>query len=453
MPVVAFKTNVESPSTSSKDKAVAIVERLRDQGYESYLAGGCVRDMLIGKAPQDYDITTNATPGDIVKIFPKTIPVGAQFGVVLVVVEGQPFEVASFRHDGPYLDGRRPTHVRYGSLEEDILRRDFTINGMIYDPISGQIIDRIGGRKDLESKLVRAIGDPRSRFEEDRLRMVRAVRFAASLGFTIESATLEAIRELAPTIQQISWERNGEEITRILTEGGAKTGFELLDQTGLLKVLLPEIEAMKGVEQSPDYHPEGDVFTHTMLTLSHLTSPTETLAYGCLLHDVGKPVCIRRDEERLTFYGHTEKGAAMAEEVLKRLKRSRATWERVAYLVRNHLRHIQAPQMRLSTLKRFLGEDGIDELLELTRIDALSANGDLTHYLFCKNKLAELKQEEIHPEPLLRGRDLIAMGLSPGRHFQEILKGVEDAQLGGELSSRGQAIEWVEKNYGSEVKR
>jgi poly(A) polymerase len=448
-----YKTNVESLSTSSKDKAVAIVERLRDQGYESYLAGGCVRDMLIGKAPQDYDITTNATPNEIVKIFPKTIPVGAQFGVVLVVVEGQPFEVASFRHDGPYLDGRRPTHVRYGSLEEDILRRDFTINGMIYDPISGQIIDRIGGRRDLESKLVRAIGDPRSRFEEDRLRMVRAVRFAASLGFTIESTTLEAIRELAPTIKDISWERNGEEITRILTEGGAKTGFELLDRTGLLKVLLPEVDAMKGIEQSPEYHPEGDVFTHTMLTLSHLVAPTETLAYGCLLHDVAKPLCVRRDEERLTFYGHTEKGAAMAEEVLKRLKRSRATWERVAYLVRNHLRHIQAPQMRLSTLKRFLGEEGVDELLELTRIDALSANGDLTHYLFCKNKLAELKQDEIHPEPLLRGRDLIAMGFAPGRHFQEILKRVEDAQLGGELSNRGQAMEWVEKNYGSEVKR
>jgi poly(A) polymerase len=227
----------------------------------------------------------------------------------------------------------------------------------------------------------------------------------------------------------------------------------LLDRTDLLQVLLPEIDAMKGVEQSPDYHPEGDVFTHTMLTLSHLESPTETLAYGCLLHDVGKPVCIRRDEERLTFYGHTDKGAEMAEEVLKRLKRSRATRERVAYLVRNHLRHMQAPQMRLSTLKRFLGEDGIEELLELTRIDALSANGDLQHYQFCKQKLAELKEEEIHPEPLLRGRDLIAMGFSPGPNFQTILKQVEEAQLGGELSSREEAMDWVNKHYGNEVKR
>ena len=438
---------------SQEEKAIAIVKRLREAGYESYLAGGCVRDMLLGKTPQDYDITTNARPDDVVKIFPKTVPVGAQFGVVLVIVEGQPFEVASFRYDGPYLDGRRPAQVRYGSLQEDILRRDFTINGMIYDPMADQMIDLVGGRRDLDSKLVRAIGNPRSRFEEDRLRMIRAVRFAASLNFTIENETFAAICELASSITQISWERIGEELTRILTEGGAKAGFESLDRTGLLKLLLPEIDAMKGVEQSPDYHPEGDVFTHTMLTLDHLDSPTETLAYGCLLHDVGKPVCIRRDEERLTFYGHTDKGAEMAEEVLKRLKRSRATRERVAYLVRSHLRHMQAPQMRLSTLKRFLGEDGIEELLELTRIDALSANGDLQHYQFCKQKLAELKEEGIHPEPLLRGRDLIAMGFSPGPNFQTILKQVQEAQLGGELSSREEAMDWVNKNYGNEVKR
>jgi putative nucleotidyltransferase with HDIG domain len=436
-----------------KEKAITIIKCLREAGYESYLAGGCVRDMLLGKTPQDYDISTSAKADEVVKVFPKTVPVGAQFGVILVIVEGQPFEVASFRYDGPYLDGRRPVQVRYGSLHEDIFRRDFTINGMVYDPMADQLIDLVGGRRDLDSKLVRAIGTPSTRFEEDRLRMIRAVRFAASLDFTIESETFAAICELAPSIIQISWERIGEELTRILTEGGAKAGFELLDRTGLLKVLLPEIDAMKGVEQSPDYHPEGDVFTHTMLTLDHLNSPTETLAYGCLLHDVGKPVCIRRDGERLTFYGHTEKGAAMAEEVLKRLKRSRATRERVAYLVRNHLRHLQAPQMRLSTLKRFLGEDGIDELLELTRIDALSANGDLQHYRFCMEKLAELKIEEIHPEPLLRGRDLIAMGFSPGPNFQQILKQVEEAQLGGDLSSREQAMAWVEKNYGSEVKK
>jgi poly(A) polymerase len=432
---------------AAEEKALAIIKRLREEGYESYLAGGCVRDMLLGKSPQDYDITTNALPDDIRKIFTQTIPVGAQFGVMLVIIDGQPFEVATFRHDGPYLDGRRPAHVRYGTLEEDILRRDFTVNGMVYDPIEKRVIDIVDGRKDLERRTIRAIGNARERFEEDRLRMVRAVRFAASLGFTIEEQTFRAIRELAPTVTDISWERIGEETTRILTERGARKGFELLDSTGLLKVLLPEIEAMKGVEQSPDYHPEGDVFQHTMLLLDHLQSPTEALAYGCLLHDVAKPLCARRDGDRLTFYGHTEKGAEIAEEILKRLKRSRATWERVVYLVRNHLRHTQAPKMRLSTLKRFLGEENIDELLELTRIDALAANGDLQYYDFCKQKQAELSIEEIHPEPLLRGRDLIAMGFTPGPIFQDILKQVEEAQLGGELVTREEAMAWVGKNF------
>ena len=438
---------------SSLDKAVVIVKRLREHGYESYLAGGCVRDMLLDKPPQDYDITTSAKPDAVAEIFPQTVPVGAQFGVMLVVVDGEPFEVATFRHDGPYLDGRHPSEVRYGSLKDDILRRDFTINGMVYDPIEDRVIDLVEGKKDLERRSIRAIGNAPERFAEDRLRMVRAVRFAAGLDFSIEEKTLAAIRELAPTIDRISWERIGDEITRILTEGGARRGFELLDATGLLAQIMPEIAAMKGVEQSPDYHPEGDVFTHTMLLLSHLHAPAETLAYGSLLHDVGKPVCIRREGERLTFYGHTEKGAAMAEEIMKRLKRSRATWERVAYLVRNHLRHTQAPNMRLSTLKRFLGEDGIDELLELTRIDALSANGDLQYYRFCRQKLEEFKEEEIHPTPLLRGRDLLALGFSPGPAFSEILKQVEEAQLGGELSSREQALAWVAQHYGNEVKR
>ena len=438
---------------SSRDKAVAIIERLRAQGYESYLAGGCVRDMLLNKPPQDYDITSSAKPDAVAEIFPQTVPVGAQFGVMLVVVDGEPFEVATFRHDGPYLDGRHPSEVRYGSLQEDILRRDFTINGMVYDPIEDRIIDLVEGKKDLERRSIRAIGAPRERFAEDRLRMVRAVRFAASLDFTIEEKTLAAIGALAPTVGQISWERIGGEITRILPEGGAREGFKLLDATGLLPHIMPEISAMKGVEQSPDYHPEGDVFTHTMLLLSHLQAPAETLAYGCLLHDVGKPVCVQRTGERLTFYGHTEKGAEMAGEILKRLKRSRATWERVAYLVHNHLRHTQAPNMRLSTLKRFLGEEGIDELLELTRIDALSSNGDLQYYRFCKQKLEEFKEEEIHPAPLVRGRDLIDLGFSPGPAFSEILKQVEEAQLGGELSSREQALAWVAQHYGSEVKR
>lgn len=434
---------------SAHEKALFVVQRLRQEGYQAFFAGGCVRDMLLHKPPQDYDITTNAKPEDIQRIFPATIPVGAQFGVILVLIDAQPFEVATFRHDGPYLDGRRPSHVRYGTLEEDIRRRDFTINGMVYDPVEDRVIDLSDGRKDLEQRRIRAIGDPHQRFEEDRLRMIRAVRFAASLNFEIDPRTFAAIQPLAGTITQIAWERIGDEITRILTEGGARRGFELLDQSGLLENLLPEIVALKGTPQSPDYHPEGDVFAHTLLLLSHLQAPTETLAYGCLLHDVAKPVCFRQDGERITFYGHTEKGAAMAEEVLKRLKRGRAVWERVAYLVHNHLRHVQAPQMRLSTLKRFLREKGIDELLELARIDALASNGDLQYYHFCKERLAALDHETIRPAPLVRGNDLIALGFTPGPIFADILRQVEDQQLGGELKSRQEALDWIQRNYGN----
>jgi len=432
---------------SAREKAVSIVQQLRQGGYEAYFAGGCVRDMLLNAAPQDFDITTSAYPEDVQRLFPETVPVGAQFGVMLVLVDGQPFEVATFRHDGPYLDGRRPSQVRYGTLEEDVRRRDFTINGMIYDPIADRVIDLVAGREDLEQRRIRAIGDARRRYEEDRLRMIRAVRFAARLNFTIEQSTFAAIQRLAPTIKDIAWERIGDEITRILTEGGARRGFELLDESELLQVLLPEIAALKETWQSPDYHPEGDVFKHTMLLLGHLEAPSETLAYGCLLHDVAKPACFRQDGERVTFYGHTEKGALMAEEILKRLKRGRAVWERVSYLVHNHLRHVQAPQMRLSTLKRFLREEGIEELLELARIDALSSNGDLRCYQFCKERLATLEDEEIRPAPLVRGDDLIAMGLEPGPLFSKILRQVEDQQLGGDLRNRDDALDWIKRNY------
>jgi poly(A) polymerase len=431
----------------AREKAIFIVQGLRREGHEAYFAGGSVRDMLLGKEPQDYDIATSARPEDVRRIFSDTVPVGAQFGVILVLIAGQPFEVASFRDDGPYLDGRRPSQVRYGSLEEDVRRRDFTINGMIYDPLADRVIDLVGGRGDLQERRIRAIGDAVQRFQEDRLRMIRAVRFAASLDFVIEDATFAAIQQLAPAVTDIAWERIGDEITRILIEGGARRGFELLDESGLLKVLLPEIDALKGIWQSPDYHPEGDVFTHTMLLLGHLKAPSETLAYGCLLHDVAKPLCFRRDGDRVTFYGHTEKGAAMAEEILKRLKRGRALWERVSYLVRHHLRLVQAPNMRVSTLKRFLREDGIEELLELARIDALSSNGDLSYYRFCMERLAALEQEEMRPVPLLRGGDLIDLGFAPGPLFAEILRQVEDQQLGGELRSREEALEWVRHNF------
>ncbi|GIW40720.1 MAG: HDIG domain-containing protein [Candidatus Binatia bacterium] len=425
-----------------------IVRRLHEAGYRAYFAGGYVRDLLLGRKGKDVDVATDAPLGEVRRLFPRTIEVGAQFGVLLVVEGGVSVEVARFRTDLGYEDGRHPVDVRFTGPEEDALRRDFTINGMFYDPIREEVVDFVGGQEDLRRRVVRAIGDPDRRFSEDRLRLLRAVRFAANLGFDIEERTFEAIRRHATTVTQVAWERIGEEIVRILTEGGARRGFELLDRAGLLAPVLPEVAALKGVEQSPDYHPEGDVFTHTMLMLGHLDGTTETLAWGVLLHDIGKPACAARVGQKITFYGHCTLGAEMAVAVCQRLKRSRATWERVAYLVRNHLRVLQAPKMRVSTLKRFLAEEGIDELLELVRIDALSSNGDLSYYEFCRRKREEFGREKLRPAPLLRGRDLLELGFRPGPLFGEILRAVEDAQLEGTLGSREEAVEWVERTYG-----
>ena len=318
---------------------------------------------------------------------------------------------------------------------------------MMYDPVEDRVIDLVNGREDLGRRLIRAIGNPHERFAEDRLRMVRAVRLACGLDFAIDGPTLQAIRSHAGAVTQVAWERIGAEVTRTLMEGGARRGVELLDETGLLEVILPEIAAMKGCDQTPDYHPEGDVFVHTLTLLQHLDGPTETLAYGCLLHDVAKPLCRQPAGERVTFYGHPELGADMATEILRRLKRSRAVAERVAWLVRCHLHYTQAPKMKLSTLKRFLGQDGIHELLELCRIDALSSNGDLGYYEFCQQKLAELGEKEVSPEPLLRGRDLIQLGYAPGPSFSAILGAVEEAQLEGVLRTREQAVAWVRETY------
>lgn len=432
---------------SQQDKALHIVQRLREAGHQAYFAGGCVRDRLLGRQPVDYDIATDAAPESTQALFPHTLPVGSKFGSVLVVLEGDPFAVTTFRFDGPYLDGRHPVHVRYGTLEEDVRRRDFTINAMMYDPVEDRVIDLVNGREDLRKGVVRAVGDPHERFSEDRLRMVRAVRLASGLGFAIDEPTLAAIRSHAPTVTRVAWERIGVEVTRTLMEGGARRGFELLDETGLLEAVLPEIAAMKGVDQTPDHHPEGDVFVHTLTLLGHLRGPSETLAYGCLLHDVAKPACRQTVGDRVTFHGHPEQGAAMAAKILRRLKRSRAAADRVAYLVRCHLRYTQAPKMRLSTLKRFLGEDGIEELLELCRIDALSSNGDLRYYDFCQRRLAELGQDDVRPEPLLRGRDLIRLGYAPGPSFSAMLGAVEEAQLDGILRTREQAEAWVRESY------
>lgn len=437
------------PDPSAAERAArSVVRRLRDAGHRAYFAGGCVRDWLRGEHPTDFDVATDADVDAVQHLFPRTVPVGAQFGVVLVMVNGHPIEVATFRADAEYLDGRRPVSVRPAAPEEDAQRRDFTINGMFRDPDTGKVLDFVGGQADLAAGVIRAIGDPAQRFHEDRLRMLRAVRLAARLDYTIEPATMDAIRANAATIVGIAWERIGEEIVRTLTEGAARRGFALLDESGLLPHVLPEVAALKGVEQSPDYHPEGDVFTHTLLLLAHLPQPvSETLALGALLHDIAKPDCAERRGDRITFYGHPDVGAERAVAVCQRLRRSRPVWERVEYLVRNHLRLVHAPQMRRSTLRRFLAEDGIDELLELARIDALSANGDLTAYQFCIDARARLGDEPIKPPPLLRGRDLLDLGYPPGPLYREILQAVEDKQLEGELTTSDAALEWVKENY------
>ncbi len=431
-----------------REAACAVVRRLRDAGHEALFAGGCVRDRLLGLEPSDYDVATTARPDAVQQLFEKTIPVGKQFGIVVVVVGDRTFEVATFREDGPYLDGRRPESVRFVDARTDALRRDFTINAMFEDPLDGRTIDYVGGHDDLKRGIVRAVGDPSHRFAEDRLRMLRAVRFATRFDFEIDPATFAAIRADAAHLGQVSAERIGEELVRILTEGGARRGFELLDAAGLLEVVLPEIVAMKGCEQSPDFHPEGDVFVHTMLCLSHLgAGVTESLALGVLLHDVAKPLTAVLRDGRWTFYGHLERGAVLAEEICARLRRSRSTAETVSFLVAQHLRHCAAKEMRPATLKRFLRQEGIEELLELTRIDALSSNGDLGYYEFCRQSLSELRKEPVRPEPLIDGNELIRLGLEPGPLFAQILEAVEDAQLEGELSSREQALELVRARW------
>ncbi len=428
--------------------ATSIVERLRAAGHETYLAGGCVRDHLLGREPLDFDVATSAPPEVVRALFPRTVPVGAQFGVILVIEHGVPFEVATFRSDDAYVDGRRPTRVHFGSAREDAFRRDFTVNALFLDPLSGQVVDFVGGRADLGARIIRAIGDARARIAEDRLRMLRAVRLAARLGFVIEPTTRAAIAAAAPTIGDIAGERIGDEIVMILTEGAARPGFEMLHDTGLLDAVLPEVARMAGVEQSPEFHPEGDVLAHTLLLLEQLQAGVaETLALGALLHDIGKPLCAGVHEGRITFYGHPAVGAGVAMAICQRLRRSRATWERVEYLVRNHLRLVQAPEMRLATLKRMLREDGFDELLALARLDALASNRDLTYVDFCARRLLELAEEEVRPPRLLGGDDLIALGYVPGPGFGEMLQALEEAQLEGEVRTRAEAERFLAERF------
>lgn len=423
----------------SHETAVEIVTRLRRSGFEAYLAGGCVRDMLLGRPPADYDIATSATPEDVRRLFPRTVDVGAQFGVVQVVERDGTYEVTTFRTEGPYLDGRHPSSVQFASVREDAFRRDFTINGLYWDPETGQVIDVVGGREDLQRRLVRAIGDPAARFSEDRLRMLRAVRQAAELGFDIEAQTAEAIRRMRRGLGEVSAERVREELVRLLTGPDPARGLLLLRDTGLLEVILPEVAALEGVPQPPEFHPEGDVFDHTRLALAHLRSPSPTLAMATLLHDVGKPRTATYTD-RIRFNRHDEVGAEIARQVMERLRFSRREIERVVDMVRQHMVFKDLPHMREARMRRIMTSEVFPELLELYRVDCLASHGDLSTYLWARER-AEALAREMPPAPrLVTGYDLLALGLQPGPHIGEILRAVEDAQLEGKVRTRDEAL-------------
>jgi len=446
-----------------KDFSISILQVLRQHGFQAYLVGGCVRDLLLQREPADYDVATSATPAQVMEIFPDTYAVGAQFGVVLVPLpenqlastgenatpKAQAVEVATFRSDLGYSDGRRPDEVRFSKdPREDVERRDFTINGMLLDPLTNEVLDFVGGRKDLEAGIIRTIGEPAKRFAEDKLRMLRAVRFAARFEFEIEAETLAAIRRQAQEIQVVSRERVRDELTKMLTEGHARRAFLLLDESGLLREVLPEISTMKGVQQPPEFHPEGDVFVHTLLLLENLPRPCPpTLAWGALLHDVGKPATFRVAPDRIRFDDHVDVGVKIAEEICERLRFSARDTEQVLALVDNHMRFGHATRMKESTLKKFIRLPGFDEHLALHRADSLASHGNLSTYEFIQKKIAETPPEKIRPAPLVTGDDLIAAGHVPGPKFREILEAVEDAQLDGRLLERDAALEFVKREF------
>jgi poly(A) polymerase len=448
--------------------ATLICNRLRAAGHQAYLVGGCVRDLLLDREPADFDVATDAHPERVQQLFPGSVDVGARFGVILVVRDARlqngllqggvsqddvlQVEVATFRSDIGYSDGRHPDRVEYSrSPEEDVRRRDFTINGLMLDTETGEVLDFVGGRADLNAGIVRAIGAPELRFREDKLRMARAVRFAARFGYQIEPTTLAAIRSAAPQVTSVSAERLRDELTKLLTEGAARQGFEILDETRLLDALLPEVSRMKGVAQPPQFHPEGDVWIHTRMMLGHIPAGASvTLAWAVLLHDVGKPptfVSAERTGDRIRFDGHAEMGARMAAAICQRLRFATRDAEQIESLVANHLRFKDVFQMRPATLKRFVRLDRFEEHLELHRLDCSASHGNLEAYEFVRRFIRETPAEQVRPARLMTGEDLKEMGWKPGPRFKEILNAVEEAQLDGTLEGREEALEFVRSRY------
>lgn len=479
-----IETLSSQPSRNSEACAARIVAKLQAAGFSAYFVGGCVRDRLMGIAPRDYDIATSAQPQEVEKLFSRTVAVGAAFGVVRVLEEGGGYDVATFRSDGAYPDGRRPSRVIYSSDPRlDVQRRDFTINGLLYDPSCSQVLDFVGGERDIRSGVIRTIGSAELRFREDKLRLVRAIRFAARFGYELEKETLAALRNQAAEVIRVSPERIRDELVRMLTEGYATDGIRRLQEVGLLIHLLPEVVDLQGVPQPPEFHPEGDCWVHTLLMLelmdrsganrekelreaesrdrpldrsASLSSapfgmptvsyPSATLAMGVLLHDIGKPSTFER-KDRIRFNGHADVGARMALRVCERLRFGRKQQERITALVRDHLKFIDLPRMRASTLKRFLGQEGFEEHLELHRLDCLGSHGNLDNWRLAAETLDRSEPEVLHPHPILTGDDLIQMGYTPGPVFREILGSLRDAQLENRVKTRWQAETWVSARF------
>lgn len=410
--------------------------------------------MLMGTTPSDYDIATNAKPSEIMAIFRRTIPVGVNFGVVNVVIEDCRFEVATFRSDGLYSDGRRPDSVNFCDARGDVNRRDFTINGMLFDPVEERLLDYVGGRDDIRAQRIKTIGDPVERFSEDRLRLIRAVRFAARFSYSIEPETANAIKNLAGKIMVVSVERIRDELEKGLTSANPHTFIKILDELNLAHEIIPELSKMKGVDQPENFHPEGDVFVHTLLTVSKLVHPSRELALATLLHDVAKPDTFSREvlpdgtPGRIRFYQHDNLGAAMGGRICKRLRMSTYTRERVMWLIRKHLCIKDVQNMKKSTLKRLFAHPGYLELQELFRVDTLASTKDLTNYEYCRKRAEEMEEDEIKPRPLVNGHDLIAMGINPGPVFSRILSSVMEEQLEDRIISRDEAINFVKNQLG-----
>ena len=441
-------------SSSSGRFAVHIVQTLAEAGHRAVLAGGCVRDHLLSRQPKDYDVATSARPEQVTALFPKSLEVGAAFGVICVLGErprpDEPplqVEVATFRRDGGYSDGRHPDSVSFADEVEDVKRRDFTINGLLYDPLKEEVLDYVGGRKDLDARVIRAIGDPRRRFLEDRLRMLRAVRFAATLGFDIDGLTASAIRKEAGRINEVSAERIRQELSRILTGPRPRKGLELLKSLRLLRAILPEVDAMAGVEQPDQFHPEGDVWEHTLYLIGELADAPLALALAALLHDVGKPPTFVRAKDRIRFNEHEKVGADLTEQILRRLRYPNEVIDEVTALVRNHMVFKDVQRMRPAKLKRFLRMPHFEHHLELHRLDCLASHGDLGSYEFCQQELAQLSMEQLRPNPLLTGEDLKRLGLKPGPIFKQILSDLEDRQLEGVVTDRDTALAYVKTHF------